>query len=156
MFLILEITENALLQKYELISVWFWMQNLNCSELINCITTLLLKSGIGHIYNNVEQCILQPKYYYQLQACSVHITTIEWKGQPRSFYITTNGTLSFELQPRHHYLSITWHSHRLLMRIRPSLSHSNSLSIPVNKNSYSVRVVYSFYIRDLVPVYICI
>lgn len=85
MFLILEITENALLQKYELISVWFWMQNLNCSELINCITTLLLKSGIGHIYNNVEQCILQPKYYYQLQACSVHITTIEWKVSPGVF-----------------------------------------------------------------------
>lgn len=63
-------------------------------------------------------------------------------------------TLSFELQPRHHYLSITWHSHRLLMRIRPSLSHSNSLSIPVNKNSLSVRVVYSFYIHDLVPVYL--
>lgn len=102
---------------------------------INCITTLLLKSGIGHIYNNVEQCILQQKYYYQLQACGVPITTIEWKGQPRRLYITTDGTLSFELQPKHHYLSITWHSHRLLMRIRPSLLHSNSLSIPVNKNS---------------------
>lgn len=63
-------------------------------------------------------------------------------------------TLSFELQPRNRYLSITWHSHRLLMRIRPSLSHSNSLSIPVNKNSLSVRVVYSFYIHDLVPVYL--
>lgn len=64
------------------------------------------------------------------------------------------GTLSFELQPRNRYLSITWHSHHLLMRIRPSLSHSNSLSIPVNKNSLSVRVVYSFYIHDLVPVYL--